>query len=324
MSNEKSNKKVDGSLPRYAEAPSTHFFYELDGISNVDPIHLYWDGLVLWHELAAEIEIHDTRHLWEFAKKLRSQADTESFSHTEHLRAGIIRGAIVPPGSDAKKVYPYRGMLISAIYFQECERELDRQPAGRIWHLLIVAYYSMGWDTRAAMKGSQARAAVIRHANDSNTARAIVLGALLKLRDDVTMTSISKAKDGVITLVEKDETAKREIEKIDALQIPSLKRDAGSTALDRLRNTLDRWASPRGPYPEIAEAFDFFRRDKRPRKETINVHALFEGATIKPEPFCHPPRLIYTLKDGSVITTRLGPNDAQDEVPTQTVDTAEQ
>ena len=41
--------------PRYTDTPSTYFFYELEGPNSVEPIHLYWDGLVLWHEQAAEI-----------------------------------------------------------------------------------------------------------------------------------------------------------------------------------------------------------------------------------------------------------------------------
>ena len=304
--------------PRYTDTPSTYFFYELEGPNSVEPIHLYWDGLVLWHEQAAEIETHDTRHLWEYAREIRHDPGWQNAS-VEHLRAAIIRGSLVPPGSNPRKVYPYRGMLISAIYFQECDRELDNRTSDRIWHLLIVAYYSMGFDTRAAWRSNHARSAAARHSADTEVTRSLILTALRELRDDASLTSITKAKDAVIKLIAEDKDARREIEKLDALQPSSLKHNKDGNALDRLRNVLDRWASPRGSYPEIAEAFDQFRRDKSPRKETTNAETLFEGATIKPKPFGNPPRLVYTLRDGGVWTTRFGANEPWDEAPSQRI-----
>lgn len=304
--------------PSYTDTPSTYFFYELEGPNSVEPLHLYRDGLVLWHEQAAEIETHDTRHLWEYARKIRNDSLWKDCS-VDQLRAAIICGSLAPPGSNRREVYPYRGMLISAIYFQECDRELDNRTSNRIWHLLIVAYYSMGLDTRAAWRSNHARSAAVRHSGDTEVTRSFVLMALRQLKEDASVNSVAKAKAAVIKFIEENKDAKREIEKLDALQPSSLKHNKDGYALDRLRNTLDRWASPRGPYPEIAEAFDQFRRNKTPRKETTNAEALFDGCTIKPKPFGNPPRLIYTLRNGGVITTRFGANESWDKAQLQRI-----
>jgi hypothetical protein len=116
--------------------PITSFFFEHQGERLVPAGTLVNAGIELWLEQAYVNQLHDNRGLWRYAADLlRDRQPSSSPSHVESLRNRITLGGLVPPNWPPSKAFPYKGMLLSAIYFQEAEKALSEVKAERAWHL---------------------------------------------------------------------------------------------------------------------------------------------------------------------------------------------
>ena len=125
--------------------PITHFFYEYQGEWAVDPSLLIENGITLWHEHIYTNEAHDNSHLWELAASIvEDREDTPMYSWAEWVRYRITTGAFVPEQWGNRTPYPYKGLLISAVYLQEARRICVEGQPDRAWHLIALAYYHLG------------------------------------------------------------------------------------------------------------------------------------------------------------------------------------
>lgn len=290
-------------------SPKTHFFYEYEGERAVDPSVLVENGILLWHERMLASEITDLSHLWGFASTLLDATqDTAVYSRIEWLRYKIAMDAIAPKKWDQSRPYPYKGMLTSAIYFQEARRLCSEGATDRVWHVIAIAYYNLGMNTPLSKSELNAKAAALRHARDSEFTRAMVLGALKLLDGDASITSINKAKDAIIALFEnkKYRKAREELRKLDSLAHKGTKREKDGNELARLRNTLDDWAHPKGPYPEMAAAFARFNKKSKAESEAgANFRAT--GEVIEIDNSDIHQRIINLLEGGYSLTMTLSP-----------------
>ncbi len=248
--------------------PSTHFFYEYDGEREVLPGRMVSDAILLWHEQMLANPLDDTSELWEFAALLLAQDEPPRMgSKLEWLRFQVVIGALSPESWNSLDPYPYKGMLIAAIYIQEARRLCEEEdPSDRLWHIISMAYYNLGLNSRLSAKKTFAYYSMKDKAEDSEDRRVYVLEILKRLQGNPKVTSIEKAKDAVIDFIynHKNKDGKLALlaafEKLDQYVPEGTKHNKDNNAMDRLRNTLDDWARPNGPYPQMAEAFAAFRR----------------------------------------------------------------
>jgi len=284
----------------YSSAPRTHFLYEYEGEREIHPSLLVTNGINLWHEQMLNIPERDVSHLWAFAEKLLADRhDTLLYSYVEWLRYEITMGAIVPEKWDRRRPYPYKWMLISAVYFQEGDQ-------GRAWHLIAIAYYQLGMNTTPTLTQAMSKAASSKHAISSMRKRGIVLAALEKIKSNKSIKSVVQAKEAVYHLIERSDEAMAVIEELDALTPEKTKFSKENDALDRLRNTLDSWASAKGPYPEMFEAFSYFSK-KTTSAASSATRETKEGvpAEFLPEDCKHYMRFISYLESGYVMTAEV-------------------
>ena len=66
------------------------------------------------------------------------------YSWVEWLRYRITTGAFIPAQWKKRKPFPYKAVLISAIYFNEAKRLCDEGNLERAWHIIALAYYHLG------------------------------------------------------------------------------------------------------------------------------------------------------------------------------------
>jgi hypothetical protein len=315
------NKKGPKKLPieevgiTYSNAPKTHIFYEYQGERAIDPTLLVENGISLWHEQMLNIPEHDISHLWDYAKSLlASRQDTLVYSYIEWLRYEITMGTIIPEKWDRRRPYPYKWMLISAIYFQEARKLCEEGNTDRVWHVVTMAYYQLGMNTNPSLTQAMSKTAAIRHANDSEFKRAIVLAALDKIKEQNTAKSINEAKDKVLELIAGSKKVMEKLEELDASTSENTKHNKTNDALDRLRNTLDSWASPKGPYPELASAFSrFSKRKTKTQSGAIRATSEELPRDELPAEYAHYMRIVSYLEEGYVLTAEIS-RQAEEEV----------
>lgn len=315
-----SKKKADpeASEPLYAadiNFPRTHFLYEFEGERAVDPSVLVEHGILLWHEQIHANELDDVSPLWAFAEaELAKRGQALTHSDLEWLRQQVIVNALAPESWNKLKPYPYKGLLISALYLQEARRLCDNGDTGRVWHVIALAYYNLGLNTTQSASHAFASYAAKEKAEDSEYKRAIVLQILKRLESNKAITSVAEARRAVIKFIESykskdgEHVLLSELEKLDRLTPKSSKHSDHNDAIDRLENTLKSWSSPKGPYPEMAEAFAVFDRKKAlptpmdipDLNSTRTTSEAFEFETAD-----YHTRIFNLLADGKVLSLRF-------------------
>ena len=294
--------------------PITRFFYEYQGERSVDPTTMIDSGIDLWHEQICTNQVHDNGFLWGFAESLlESREETAMYSWAEWLRYRVMTGAIVPAKWNARKPYPYKGLLISAIYFQEARRSCAEKIPERAWHLVVIAYYHLGLNSTPSALQITGKAAKILHAARTEKVRALVLGALGRIKREDLADSIEKAKDEVARLIReksKQRVVKDWLNEFDALVSENTKGRTSAKqkndVVDRIRNLLNTWSLPSSPYPEIAEAFSPFN------KKISGAGVIVTDDMVKCEEVpdgssgCYL-RIVNLLEDGHVLTTEVSP-----------------
>jgi len=303
-------------FPADPNFPKTHFFYEYEGERVVDPSVLVEHGILLWHEQMYANELDDVSPLWAFAgAELEKRGQASTHSDLEWLRQQVIVNALTPESWNKPEPYPYKGLLISAFYLQEARRLCRNGDVGRVWHIVALAYYNLGLNTMQSASQALAIYAAKEKANDSEYKRAIVLQVLKRLEDDESITSIAKAKRAVIKFIEsyKNRNGERvllsELEKLDRLTPENSKHSDDNDAIDRLEATLNSWASPKGPYPEMTEAFAVFDRKKvaiTPARRPEASPARTTCETFEFEAREYHTRLINLLANGDTLSVRFG------------------
>jgi hypothetical protein len=249
-------------------SPKTHFFYESLGERSIEPLTLIESGVTLWHEQMHSNEEHDISHLWALASAMLEKPLVQyKQSYVEWLRHQIITGAIVPEKWSGAGPYPYKGMLISAIYFQEARRLCEVENDSRVWHIIAMAYYQLGINTPPTTTQLASKAAATRHALRSELLRAHVLSALSQIKEHGAAGSIESAKNDVVSYFMRNHKFMVVLSEFDASTPENTKHDKTSDALTRFRNMLDSWASPKSPYPELAKVFAQFSK----RKSTSSI-----------------------------------------------------
>ncbi len=154
---------------------------------------------------------------------------------------------------------------------------------------------------------------------DTEFKRRIVLEALDKLRNNTKIKSVAEAKRAVIGFIQdyKDKNGKHVLlDKLRELDGGSTeerlteraKSNADDRATARLEATLNSWASPKRPYPEMAEAFAAFDAKKAPLTTAVpepsaarTTCEVFEFETAE-----YHTRLINLLANGDTLSVRLG------------------
>ena len=296
--------------------PTTCYFYEHDGERSVEPLELVESGIHLWEELVFQNEAHDNRYLWDFAESLlQDRRNTLPYSSVEWLKYQIMIGHIVPAEWRQDSAFPYKGLLISAIYFQEARQLCLKGKPDRAWHLIAVGHYHLGTSTPPTPLQLAARAAKVKHLERSWAIRAMVLG-VLKGVDPSTVKSIEDVKEKVVAAIRLACTTSGEIDTLvkafdDQVSARTKGRTTGkfkNDVFERLRNMLDNWALPSGPYPDISKAFSRFSNRKRGGTNSAT------GSTVLTEQSpaqSNGPwlRLISNLESGHVRITTFSPLD---------------
>lgn len=299
--------------------PLTYFFYELEGARAVPARVILENGVNLWHEAVFSNEVYDNSYLWEEARILLENPDERPpYSWVEWLRRRIILGSIVPKRWGNRRPYPYKGLLISAVYFQEARRLCEEENYERAWQLIALAYYHLGLNTTRSSTHNTSRAAKEKHSDRTSHMRGMVLGILDAIKARGTASSIEGAKDQVVDLMRAHRNnikIKSWLDEFDALVPEKTKgRTTAKVKNDvfvRIRNMLDNWSLPSGPYPEIAEAFSHFSRQKtRASNLTRIVRTTTEEFPI--EESAYSIRLISYM-DEFTLTEKLSIVEEEDE-----------
>lgn len=316
MSKKKSNSET--RKPLYlgdTNFPRTHFFYEYEGERAVDPAVLVENGILLWHEQIHANELDDISPLWAFAEaELEKRGQGPTHSDLEWLRQQVILNSLVPDSWRKLEPYPYKGLLIAALYLQEARRLCQVGDTGRVWHIIAIAYYNLGLNSTKSASHVFATFAAREKAEDSEYKRAIVLQVLKRLEGDKSITSVAKAKRAVIDFIQsyKDKNDKSvllsELEKLDRLTPQGSKHSDKNSAMDRLENTLNSWAGQNSPYPEMADAFAAFDRKKSPSvssKRIATAPARTTRESFEFETTDYHTRVFNLLSNGDVLSLRL-------------------
>lgn len=300
--------------------PRTHFFYEYEGERAVNPSVLVEHGILLWHEQIYAHELDDVSPLWAFAEaELEKRGQALTHSDLEWLRQQVIINALVPESWDELEPYPYKGLLISALYLQEARRLCRNGDTGRVWHIIALAYYNLGLNSVLSVSQAMALNAAKARAKSTELKRVIVLKVLEKLKDGAKINNVAEAKRAVISFIQGYKGKNGKYVLLDKLREldggnteEHMTKEATSKADDRatarLEITLNSWASPQGPYPEVAEAFAMFDPEKAgltaetPKPSaTRTTREEFEFETGE-----YHTRLINLLANGEVRSVRMG------------------
>lgn len=299
--------------------PITHFFYEHEGPRPVEPLLLIGNAITLWHENVYTNDTHDNAYVWEHARSLvLTPQPTPSHSWVEWLREKITMGLMVPPEWDSRKPFPYKGLFISAVYLHEARRLCEQGESDRAWHIVAMAYYHLGLSTPRSTILNTTKAARLMHAARTEKLRAVVLGTIDAIRQKGVEDSIEGAKNRVVEVLRqiamKDSEVASWFTEFDAMVSDKVKgrtmAKEKNDVFDRIRNLLDKWALPSGPYPEIAEAFSAF--SKRARKPNANNHASRVETTegIELDHSDYYLRLVHYVGDEFRLTTKLSHSEA--------------
>ena len=298
---------------RRRDEPTSYFIYEQLGERAVDPQTMIDSALDLWVQCAADYGVTE---LWEIAQELLdAQTLSREFSWAEHLRMSIIMGSTVPRGWKSASTFPFKGLLISAIYLNEAGRALTSTTPDRAWHLITLAYYHLGLNTTESEPMAQARKLAEKNAAVTEEARALVLGALDFIAKNKSPKSIADAQDMVVNLLEEKGEA---IDELLLVYADKAKIDPSSPkphrrfeAIGRIRTLMRDWALPTSPYPEIARKFAQFnqRQDASGPANPLPEPPRPEGAD-GAEPAAGPALEIISIRaDGYTLTTRISKAD---------------
>lgn len=309
--------------------PASHFFFEYQGSRAVHPLLLVDTGIELWHEHVANDFVQDNAPLWDLATSLLAQRiETPIYSWAEWLRWKILVGSYRPPTWKKKTPYPYKGLLISALYFQEAKQLCEDGETERAWHLITLAHYYLGLNTQVSARGNASRAAQILHAARTEKIRVLVLDALKIIRERDSARSKEQAKDQVVQILrakheqltkiesklrENEKTVLHWIREFDTL-IPDTTKGRGDGDIKndvfmRIRNMLDNWCLEKGPYPDIAKAFSMFGTRSRisvPSQECQENTAI--DAASKEE---YDLRIVNFFEEGHVLTMSVKAEDTE-------------
>jgi hypothetical protein len=295
------------------DEPKSYFIYEQLGERSVDPETLIECAIELWLQCASDYSVTE---LWEVAHEmLDSQERSPDVSWAEHLRLSIITGSTVPRGWKDASSFPFKGLLISAIYLREAKFALTSKIPGRAWHLIATAYYHLGLNTTESEPMAQARKLAEKNSSITEEARALVLAALGWVERNRRPRSIAEAQEMVIELLERKGGAIDELllvyadkARIDPSQPKTYRR---FDAIQRIRNLMRDWALPTSPYPEIARKFAQFNQRKEASGPATPVpeSPRPEGAG-GAEPAPGPALEIISIRaDGYTLTTRISKAD---------------
>lgn len=320
MGKKKSDPKTSKPIyPADINFPRTHFFYEYEGERAVEPAVLVENGILLWHEQIHANEVDDISPLWAFAKaELEKQGQAPTHSDLEWLRQQIIINALAPDSWNKLEPYPYKGLLIAALYLQEARRLCQVGDTGRVWHIIALAYYNLGLNTTKSASHTFATYAAKEKAEDSEYKRAIVLHVLKRLQGDKSITNVAQAKRAVIDFIQSYKDKKgnpvilSELEKLDRLTPKRSKHSDTNGAIDRFESTLNSWAGRNSPYPEVADAFAEFDQKKAPpvsSETTVTARSTSESFEFETNDY--HTRLFNLLANGDVLSLRLAHNQDQ-------------
>lgn len=314
----KKNAGPEASKPLYptdANFPKTHFFYEYEGERAMDPSVLVEHGILLWHEQIHANQLDDISQLWAYAKEeLNKRGQAPTHSDLEWLRQKVIVNALTPDSWNRSEPYPYKGLLIAALYLQEARRLCQSGDIGRVWHIIALAYYNLGLNTTKSAPHVLATYAAKEKAEDSEYKRAIVLQVLKRLEGDKSITSVAEAKRRVIDFIQSYKDKKgnlvllSELEKLDRLTPKGSKHSDTNCAIDRLESTLNSWAGRKSPYPEMADAFAAFAHRRKPPKSLETTDTNPVGTTSESFEFettDYHTRIFNLLVNGDVLSVRL-------------------
>jgi hypothetical protein len=121
---------------------------------------------------------------------------------------------------------------------------------------------------------------------------------------------VESAKDQVVDLLrDKQELIKDWLNEFDTLVPEKTKgRTVAKQKNDvfvRIRNMLDNWSLPSGPYPQIAEAFSHFSKRKRTSEDAEVVNPMATSENLAIDESGYYLRIINFREDGYVLTARL-------------------
>jgi len=246
------------------DEPQSYFIYEQLGERVVGPDTLIDNAMDLWFQCAFD---YDVAELWDVAQELLdSNRSSPEVSWPEHLRVSIIMGSTVPRAWKDASSFPFKGLLISAIYVKEAYRALRSPMPDRAWHLIALAYYHLGLNTTESELMAQARKRAEKNAAITEEARALVVAAVDWVAKNRNPRSIAEAQELVLgRLVEKEQSIEEFLllyadkTNIDKSLSMSQRR---SEALDRIGDRMREWALPRSPFPEISRRFAQFNQRK--------------------------------------------------------------
>lgn len=295
------------------DEPPTYFIYEQLGERVVEPQTLIDSAVDLWVQCASDYGVTE---LWEIAQELLDAQETSpEFSWAEHLRLSIITGSTVPRGWKDSSSFPFKGLLISAIYLKDAYRTLSSAIPERAWHLIAIAYYHLGLNTIESELMAQARKRAEKNAAVTEEARALVFATLDWVAKNKSAKSIAEAQEMVYErLVEKAEAidelliAYADKAKIDPTLPTTVRR---FEAIERIANLMRDWALPTSPFQDIARKFAQFNQRKgaqgpaNPLPEPSRDHD-----ADCPEPVTGPAIEIISVRgDGFTLTTRISKAD---------------
>ncbi|WP_162782157.1 hypothetical protein [Arenimonas caeni] len=297
------------------DEPASYFIYEQLGQRAVDPETLIGSAMALWDQCAMD---YDVPELWDLAKELLDlQEPSPALSWAEHLRVSIIMGSTIPRGWKDSSSFPFKGLLISAIYLQEAERSLTSPIPDRAWHLIAIAYYHLGLNSTESELMAQARKRAEKNAEVTEVARGMVLGALDWVAKNRNPRSIAEAREMVYQRIcdKEGEIEEFLFEYADKAKIDKAlpNSERRFQALQRIEALTRDWALPNGPYPEISRRFAQFSQRKagKDRAEPL-PKAHHPGEPEGPEPSAAPSLEIISVRaDGFTLTTRVSKADPE-------------
>lgn len=293
--------------------PATHIFYEHQGERSVDPLFMIENGILLWNETVYTDQVHDNQYLWDLASQIiEMREETPMYSWIEWVRYKIVTGAYTPKQWKSKKPFPFKGLLISAIYFHEARRMCEENQQDRAWHITVLAHYYLGLNSGLSALKNTSRAAMIKHAGITEKIRALTLAALDKIKLEQSADSIESAKKQVIEMLRaasKKKLTEHWIDEFDTLVSDNTKgrnqaKDKNSVLM-RIQNMLDSWCLPSGPYPEIYEAFSHFNKRKRTQKKVSEQNSSTTDDKLPTHDESFYMRLINYREDGYTMTMKF-------------------
>jgi hypothetical protein len=239
------------------DEPPSYFFFEQLGERSVSQSTLIECGVDLWGQAARHYAVEE---LWDYAQELLESAEESlGFSKAEQLRLSVICGETVPPDWKDGASFPFKGLLVSAVYFKEAHRALSGPMPDRAWHLIATAFYHLGVNSTESPQMAQSRVRAQENGAATLEIRVLTGYALDWVIKNHSPVSKSRAKELVYDWLETFEQKHPEVFLTAAdkmgikTSLPPKQRSA--EALEKALALLHTWALPQGPYPEISRKF---------------------------------------------------------------------